>query len=172
MEMKELLDKTIDVNYKADTFFYKKPARAVPNGPATVADLRRLDAFLGAQGIKAPESYKSCLSIYNGIKDFLAPGYSLLSVDEVIGKTSEISAQFDREYPDLVRFVIAASDDLDFMAFDVATADAGEGYEVGGVTAEGRGPRYKDFTQFLVEGLATLEQTILEQERDRKKLKP
>jgi len=170
MDMKELLDKTIEANYKADTFFYKKPVRAKPHGPATVADLRRLDAFLASRGFEAPASYKSCLSVYNGIEGFLAPDYALLSVDEVITKTKEISASYD-QYPDLVQFVIAASD-LNFMAFDVATSAAGEGYEVGEVTAEGKGPRYKNFKQFLTVGLATLEKTIRDQEKDRKKLKP
>lgn len=171
MEMKELLDQTIEANYRADTFFYKKPVRAKPHGPASVADLRRLDAFLAPRGFKAPASYKSCLSVYNGIEGFLAPDYSLLSVDEVITKTKEISASYDQEYPDLVQFVIAAGD-MNFMAFDVATSAAGEGYEVGEVTAEGKGPRYKNFKHFLTKFLANLEQTISDQEKDRKKLKP
>ena len=162
MEMKELLDKTIEANYKADTFFYKKPIRAKPHGPASVTDLRRLDDFLAKSGLRAPSSYKSCLSVYNGIEGFLAPDYSLLSVDEVITRTKEIAESYDPDYPDLVQFVIAASD-MNFMAFDVATSAAGEGYEVAEVTAEGKGPRYNNFRQFLTTFLANLEQTIRDQ---------
>jgi len=172
MEMKELLDRIVEVTYKADTFLYKKPVKAKPNAPASAADLRRLDAFLASHGFKAPASYKSCLSVYNGIQRFLSPEYSLFSVDEVIATTKLLSSRFDKEFPDLVQFVIAGGDTPNFMAFDVTTSAAGEGYEVGEVTGEGRGFRYKNFNKFLTELLANLEQTIREEEKDRKKLKP
>lgn len=172
MEMKELLDQIIETNYKADAFFYKKPIRALPNGPARVADLRRLDAFLASRGLEAPASYKSCLSVYDGIKGFLSPEYSLFSVDEVIERTEVWYSRFDDELPDLVQFVFAGGDTPNFMAFDVTTSSAGEGYEVSEVTGEGRGHRYKSFKKFLTELLATLEQTIRQEEKDRKKLKP
>jgi hypothetical protein len=170
-KMKELLDRIIEANYKADAFFYKKPVKATPNAPASVEDLRRLDAFLAARGLEGPASYKSCLAVYNGIEGFLSPDYALLSVDGVIAKTKQFSARFDQEYPDLVRFVFA-TDDMSFMAFDVTTSSAGDGYEVGEVTLEGRGPRYDSFTHFLTKFLANLEQTVREQQKDRKKLKP
>lgn len=172
MDMKELLDKIIDATYRSDLFFYKKPVRPNPNAPASTADLRRLDEFLASQGLEMPPSYRSCLSIYNGIQGFLAPDYSLLSVDEVIAMTKLLSSRFDDEFPELVQFVIAGGDTPNFMAFDVTTAPAGEGYEVGEVTGEGRGVRYQSFQQFLIELLKNLEQTIREEQRDRKKLKP
>jgi hypothetical protein len=172
MEMKELLDQIIETNFKADAFYFKKPIRATPNGPASAADLRRLDAFLAAHKLEAPASYKSCLSVYNGIKGFVAPDFSLFSVDEVIERTTTWYSRFDDELPDLVQFVIAGGDTPNFTAFDVTTSSAGEGYEVGEVTGEGRGQRYRNFKKFLTESLATLEQTIRQEEKDRKKLKP
>jgi hypothetical protein len=171
-EMKELLDKIVDVTYKADSFLYKTPVKAKPNGPASGADLRRLDAFLGTHGFRAPASYRTCLSVYNGIRGFLSPDYSLLSVDEVIAKTKLLSSRYDDEFPDLVQFVIAAGETPKFMAFDVTTSADGEGYEVGEVTGEGRGFRYKNFKKFLTELLRNLEQTVRDEEKDRKKLKP
>jgi len=171
MQMKELLDKLIDAKYKADTFYYRKPVRARPHGPATVADLRRLDAFLASHKLKAPASYKSFLSVHNGIEGFLSPDYSLLSVDEVIARSKHLSAKLGKDYPDLVQFVIAEGD-LNFMAFDVTTSAAGEGYEVAEITAEGRGQSYKSFKKFLTDFLGNLEQTIRQEEKDRKKLKP
>lgn len=170
--MKKLLDQLIEVTHKARAFYSKRPIRPTPRDPAGADDLRRLDVHLASKGLKAPASYKSFLSAYNGIEDLFARRFSLLSIDEVVGKKYEILEENEEELPNLCEFVIAAGDTSEFIGFDISTSATGDGYEVVEITAEGKESRHKSFESFLTDLLANLEQAIRDEEKDRANLKP
>jgi len=170
--MKTLLDKIIEATYKANRFFDEDAQKPRPNGPASADDLRRLDAYLSAKKLVAPLSYKSFLSIYNGIPNLLGDSYSLLSIDDVIGENYSLMKEDIDKYPNLCQFVFAAGDTPNFMGFDVSKSNPEHGYEVAEITAEGGELKSKSFEEFLTSLLGNLEETIQGEEKDRENLGP
>ena len=170
--MKQLLDQFIEAKYKSNTFFSKRPIRPNPRGPASADELRRLDAHLSSKGLQAPDSYKACLAVYNGIENLFGRRYSLLSIDEIVGKQYELLEENEEEYPNLGAFVIGAGETSYFMGFDTSTPVTGKGYELAEITDKGAQWRFKSFEDFLTGMVADLEKTIRDEEQDRKNLKP
>jgi hypothetical protein len=170
--MQALLDRIIEARYKANTFYYQNPVRPRPKGPASAADLQRLDTYLAAKGFVAPAAYRTFLSIYNGIDNILGLRYSLLSIDDIVISRYTVLEEIAEDFPSVSQFVIGAGDTPNVLGFDVSTSPAGDGYEVVEISDTGDEWRCASFEEFLHRLLANLEGNIRAQEGDRQNLPP
>jgi hypothetical protein len=170
--MKALLDQIIEARYLANTFYYESPVRPQPNGPASAAELQRLDTWLASKGLVAPAAYKEFLSVYNGIENVLGRSYSLLSIDGVLQAKDAVLEEIVDDFPNICEFVIGAGNTPNILGFDVSTASGADGYEVAEISDTGDESRYTSFEEFLQRLLANLEKNILTQQRDRQNLPP
>lgn len=168
--MKELLDRIIEAKYKENCLFYDHPIRPRPGKPASEEDLKQLDQYLAKKGLKAPDSYRTFLSIYNGIEDVLESAFSLLPIRAVVGEEYDILEENIEDFPDYCEFVIAAGDTPSFIGFDISASSPDGEYEVVWVSPEGDEWRSKNFEEFLASYLAILERNVRAEEKDRENL--
>lgn len=166
------MDRIIEAKYIENTFFYDSPKRPKPGDPASEDDLRLLDRYLARNNLRAPNSYKLFLSIYNGIEHVLGESYSLLSVDAVVGEKYKILEENIVEFPELCKFVIAAGNTPNFIGFDISNSPGEGNYPVVEVAADGSQWKLKSFEDFLLSYLAVLERNISAQIKDRENLAP
>lgn len=169
-KMKETLDSIMKAKFKADSFFFEEPPRPKAGKPATLESLRELDHHFTELGLKVPASYRLALSIYDGIENFLGEGYNLLPVRDVIRNEFEFFEEDLVEFPNCCQFLIASAKTHAFMSFDVSSSSEGAGYQVVEVSSEGTEYRTDNFDNFINKYLATLEETIADEEKDRQNL--
>jgi hypothetical protein len=94
----------------------------------------------------------------------------LLPVRNVIKNEFEFFEEDLEDFPSCCQFMIASAKTHTFMSFDVSSSSEGAGYEVVEVSSEGTEYRTANFEDFITKYLATLEQTIAEEEKDRQNL--
>lgn len=146
-EMKALVDEIIALKFAADNFADDAPARAIPLPPAGARELATLESRLAGAGLVLPPSYRTLLSVCDGIEYFFDdPDMALLSCAQVAGGKFDKTAE---DFPPLAKFVIAAGNTSAFVSFDASTGGAGREYEVVHINTEGAEYRADDLTQFL-----------------------
>ena len=170
--MKELLDRLIEVTHKENSYYQDAPVKPMPGKPATQKELQRLDACLAKKGLIAPPAYKEFLSIYNGIGHLFDFEFGLLSIQEIVTENFSFPTWIYKEAPNLTQFMIAAGNTPAFKVFDSNTPSKGEGYEVVSISPDGDEWRAKNFKEFLNLMLKGSEGSVKAEEKDRKNLEP
>jgi SMI1 / KNR4 family (SUKH-1) len=166
--MKLLIDRIIEVGNELRGY-HDMDDLAVPNPPASAADLQRLQTKLG----RLPTAYLQFLSIYDGVSNFEWVDVDMCSAQYLLEHDDLDESWIDAGAFAKGDLLIIASSNFDAhnVAFLRKTADAAGEMKILNFDSGGPLTEHPDFETYLRERLAWLEESLANEKADRAALR-